>query len=55
MAMHSDAVMTGILVTEFKMGQIDVEDLEQMAADESKAEKCSAARKVLDAVRDLPD
>ena len=54
-AKHNDAVMTGILVTKFKMGQIDVEDLEQMAADESKAEKCSAARKVLDAVRDLPD
>jgi hypothetical protein len=26
-AKHSDAVMTGILVTKFKMGQIDVEDL----------------------------
>jgi len=26
--------MTGILVTKFKMGQIDVEDLEQMVADE---------------------
>ncbi len=26
-AKHSDAVMTGILVTRFKMGQIDVEDL----------------------------
>jgi uncharacterized membrane protein len=25
---HSDAVMTGILVTKFKMGQINVEDLE---------------------------
>ena len=54
-AKHSDAVMTGILVTKFKMGQIGVEDLEQMAADESKGERCSAARKVLDAVRDLPD
>ena len=54
-AKHSDAVMTGILVTKFKMGQIGVEDLEQMAADESRAERCSAARKVLDAVRDLPD
>ena len=54
-AKHSDAVMTGILVTKFKMGQIGVDDLEQMAADESKAEKCSAARKVLDAVKDLPD
>lgn len=54
-AKQSDAVMTGILVTKFKMGQINVEDLEQMAADESKWEKCSAAKKVLDAVRDLPD
>ena len=53
-AKHSDAVMTGILVTKFKMGQINVEDLEQMAADESRAERCSAAKKVLEAVRDLP-
>jgi len=53
-AKHSDAVMTGILVTRFKMGQIDVEDLETMAADESRAERCSAARKVLEAVRDSP-
>jgi len=44
--------MTGILVTKFKMGQIDVEDLEQMVADESRAERCSAAKKVLDALRD---
>ena len=51
-AKHSDAVMTGILVTRFKMGQIGVEDLEQMAADESRAEKCSAAKKVLDALRE---
>ena len=51
-AKHSDAVMTGILVTKFKMGQIGVEDLEQMAADESRAEKCSAAKKVLDALRE---
>ena len=50
-AKHSDAVMTGILVTKFKMGQIDVDDLEQMAADESRAERCSAAKKVLDALR----
>jgi hypothetical protein len=48
---QSDAVMTGILVTRFKMGQIDVEDLEQMAADPSKAERSSAAKKVLEAVR----
>jgi hypothetical protein len=51
-AKHSDAVMTGILVTKFKMGQIGVEDLEQMAADESRAERCSAAKKVLDVLRD---
>jgi len=53
-AKHSDAVLTGILVTRFKMGQIDVEDLKAMAADESRAERCSAARKVLEAVRDSP-
>ena len=49
--MHNDAVMTGILVTRFKMGQIDVEDLAEMAADETRAERCSAAKKVLEAVR----
>jgi hypothetical protein len=54
-AKHSDAVMTGILATKFKMGQIDIEDLEQMAADATRAERCSAARKVLEAVRDSPD
>ena len=53
-AKHSDAIMTGILVTKFKMGQIDVEDLEQMAADTSRAERCSAAKKVLEAVKDSP-
>jgi hypothetical protein len=52
---HSDAVMTGILVTKFKMGQIDIEDLENMAADITKVERCSAAKKVLVAVRDSPD
>jgi hypothetical protein len=51
-AKHSDAVMTGILVTKFKMGQIDATDLAQMAADQSKAERCSAAKKVLEAVID---
>ena len=50
-AKHSDAVMTGILVTKFKMGQINVEDLEHMAADTTRAERCSAAKKVLDALR----
>ena len=54
-AKHSDAVMTDILVTRFKMGQIDVEDLEEMAADTTWAERCSAAKKVLEAVRDSPD
>jgi hypothetical protein len=29
--------MTSILVTRFKMGQIDVQDLAEMAADESRA------------------
>ena len=53
-AKHSDAVMTGILVTRFKMGQIDVEDLEEMAADTTRPERCSAAKKVLVAVRDSP-
>ena len=54
-AKHSDAIMTGILVTKFKMGQIDVKDLAEMAADESRAERCSAAKKVLEAVIDSPD
>lgn len=47
--------MTGILVTKFKMVQIDVEDLEQMAADESRPERSSATKKVLEAVGDSPD
>ena len=54
-AKHSDAVMTGILVTKFKMGQIDVDDLVKMAADATRVERCSAAKKVLEAVRDSPD
>jgi hypothetical protein len=54
-AKPSDAIMTGILVTKFKMGQIDVEDLAEMAADEYRAERCSAAKKVLESVRDSPD
>jgi hypothetical protein len=54
-AKHSDAVMTGILVTKFKIGQINVEDLERMAVDTTRAERCSAAKKVLVCVRDLPD
>jgi hypothetical protein len=51
-AKHNDAVMTGILVTKFKMGLIDVEDLEEMAVDENETERCSAARKVLEAVKE---
>ena len=47
--------MTGILVTKFEMGQINVEDLEHMAADTTRAERCSAAKKVLEAVKDSPD
>ena len=54
-AKHSDAVMTGILVTKFKMGQINIKDLELMAADVTKAVRCSAAKKVLEALRDSPD
>ena len=46
-ARHSDAVMTGILVTKFKMGLIGVGDLAEMAADTTRAERCSAAKKVL--------
>jgi hypothetical protein len=48
----NDAIMTGILVTRFKMGQINVEDLEQMTADASRAERCSAAKKVVEAIED---
>ena len=47
--------MTGILVTKFKMGQINVEDLEQMAADASRTQRCSAAKRVLEAVKNSPD
>lgn len=47
--------MTGILVTKFKMGLIGLKDLAEMAADESRAERCSAAKKVLEAVRDSPE
>jgi len=54
-AKHNDAVMTGILVTKFKMGLIGNEDLKKMASDESWAERCSAAKKVLELIRDSPD
>jgi hypothetical protein len=51
-AKKSDAIMTGILVTRFKMGQINAEDLERMAIDTTKMEKASAAKKVLGWIRD---
>jgi hypothetical protein len=35
--------------------EIYLEDQEQMAEDESRAERCSAAKKVQEAVKDLPD
>jgi hypothetical protein len=47
----NDAVMTGILVTRFQMGQVTVEDLELMAKDLSKTERASAAEKVLVGIR----
>jgi hypothetical protein len=37
-------------MTRFKIGQIRVEDLEQMAIDTSKAERRPAAKNVLEAV-----
>ena len=50
----NDAIMTGILVTRFQMGQIDVRDLEKMAIDTSKTERSSAAKKVLAGIKDMP-
>ncbi len=48
----NDAVMTGILVTKFKMGLITVEDLGEMAKDITGSERASAAKKVLAAIED---
>lgn len=48
----NDAIMTGILVTKFKMGLIDIEDLGEMAK-ESGSERASAAKKVLAAIEDF--
>ncbi len=48
----NDAVMTGILVTRFKMGLITVEDLGEMAKDMSGSERASAAKKVLAVIED---
>lgn len=52
-AKHNDAIMTGILVTRYQMGLISVGDLEEMALDESKAEKSSAAKRVLEALENI--
>ena len=54
-SIHSDAVMTGILVTRFKMGLVDVEGLERMAANATSEARCLAARKVLEALKGLPE
>jgi DNA polymerase I-like protein with 3'-5' exonuclease and polymerase domains len=48
---ENDAIMTGILVTKYKMGQINAEDLELMAEDLSKQERASAAKKVLAGIK----
>jgi hypothetical protein len=53
-AKRGEAVMIGILATRFKMGQISVEDLEQMVADTTKTERCSAAKRLLETIKDLP-
>jgi hypothetical protein len=50
-AKKNDAIMTGILVTRFQMGLIKVEDLEHMAEDTSGSERSSAAKKVLERIR----
>jgi hypothetical protein len=51
-AKKNDAVMTGILVTRFKMGLINGEDLEEMAKDMSGSERSSAAKKLLAIIED---
>jgi hypothetical protein len=51
-AKKNDAIMTGILVTRFKMGLINVEDLEEMAKNMSGSERSSAAKKVLAVISD---
>ena len=49
----SDAVMTGILITRYKMGLIKPEDLQRMALDSSKPERSSAAKRVLEELEDI--
>ncbi len=48
----NDAIMTGILVTKYKMGLITVKDLGEMAEDMSGSERASAAKKVLAVIED---
>lgn len=50
-SMQGDAVMIGILVTRFKMGLVDVEGLELIAANATSETRCLAARKVLKVLR----
>jgi hypothetical protein len=50
-AKKSDAIMTGIIVTRYKMGLINVSELEQMAEDISRSERSSAAKKVLEGIK----
>ncbi len=51
-AKHGEVVMEGILVTKFKMGLIDIEDLELMAMETAMIERCSAAKSVLKAAKE---
>ena len=51
-AKKNDAIMTGILVTRFNMGLINVDDLEEMAKDMSGSERSSVAKKVLAVIGD---
>jgi hypothetical protein len=49
---HGEAIMEGILVTKFKMGLIDIEDLELMAMEATMLEGRSAAKSVLEAAKE---
>lgn len=51
-AKHGEAIMEGILVTKFKMGLIDIADLELMAMEATMFERCSAAKRVLMAAKE---
>ncbi len=49
----NDAIMTGILITRYKMGLIKSEDLQRMALDDSKPERSSAAKRLLEDLEDI--